>query len=342
MEAREPLLALARKFQCVAVAIVFKVPEELCQDRARQRTDRNFSPQIISRQYQDLERSLPELRREGFRTPDVLVSPEQIDKTVVERQTLRSNLRHEHGPFDVNGDVHGCFDELLDLLQRLGYETKTEPIEPDVSWYKVHHPQRRRAIFLGDLVDRGPKIPQVLNLVMDMVESGAALCLPGNHDVNLLGRLKGKSVEITHGLAESLAQLEHETPGFSLRVTNFIEDLVSHYILDDGRLVVAHAGMKQGLQGRDSRKVRDFALYGETTGESDEFGLPARVNWATEYRGKAVVIYGHTPVPKPKWLNRTINIDTGCVFGGRLTALRYPEMDWVSVPAARAYFFSFS
>jgi protein phosphatase len=193
--------------------------------------------------------------------------------------------------------------------------------------FKVHHPQRRRAIFLGDLVDRGPKIPQVLHLVMDMVESGAALCLPGNHDVKLLGRLKGKSVEITHALAESLAQLEQETPGYRLRVTNIIENLVSHYILDDGRLVVAHAGMKKGLQGRDSRKVRDFALYGETTGESDELGLPARVNWATEYRGKAVVIYGHTPVPKPQWLNRTINVDTGCVFGGRLTALPYPEMD---------------
>jgi protein phosphatase len=342
MEAREPLLALSHRFHCVAVAIVFKVPEELCQGRARQRVDRHFGPDVISQQYQDLERSLPGLRREGFRALYVLVSPEEIDESVVERQPLRSNLRHEHGPFDVIGDVHGCFDELLDLLQKLGYEVKTEPIEPDVLRYKVHHRQHRRAIFLGDLVDRGPKIPQVLRLVMDMVESGTALCLPGNHDVKLLSKLRGKGVQITHGLAESLAQLEQETPGFRQRVANFIENLVSYYILDDGRLVVAHAGMKKGLQGRDSRKVRDFALYGETTGESDEFGLPVRVNWAREYRGKAAVVYGHTPVPKPEWLNRTINIDTGCVFGGSLTALRYPEMECVSVPAARAYFFSFS
>ena len=91
------------------------------------------------------------------------------------------------------------------------------------------------------------------------------------------------------------------------------------------------------MQGRGSGKVRDFALYGETTGETDEFGLPVRCNWAAEYRGSAMVVYGHTPVPEPEWLNRTVNIDTGCVFGGKLTALRYPEKEFVSVPAARTY-----
>ena len=91
------------------------------------------------------------------------------------------------------------------------------------------------------------------------------------------------------------------------------------------------------MQGRGSGKVRDFALYGETTGETDEFGLPVRYNWAAEYRGAAMVVYGHTPVPEPEWLNRTVNIDTGCVFGGKLTALRYPEKEFVSVPAARTY-----
>ena len=112
---------------------------------------------------------------------------------------------------------------------------------------------------------------------------------------------------------------------------------MSHYVLDGGKLVVAHAGMKQEMQGRGSGKVRDFALYGETTGETDEFGLPVRYDWAREYRGEAMVVYGHTPVPEPEWLNRTVNIDTGCVFGGRLTALRYPEKEFVSVPAARTY-----
>ena len=150
----------------------------------------------------------------------------------------------------------------------------------------------------------------------------------------------GKDVQITHGLAESLAQFEayeQHYRGFSRIAAEFIDDLVSHYVLDDGKLVVAHAGMKEIMQGRGSGAVREFALYGETTGETDEFGLPVRYNWAAEYRGPAMVVYGHTPVPEPEWLNRTINIDTGCVFGGKLTALRYPEKEFVSVPAKQTY-----
>ena len=188
-------------------------------------------------------------------------------------------------------------------------------------------------IFLGDLVDRGPKIPQVLRLVMGMLEAGTALCVPGNHDMKLQRALQGRNVQITHGLAESLAQLEPEPQVFKDKLSSFLSDLVSHYVLDDGHLVVAHAGMKAEMQGRGSGQVREFALYGETTGETDEFGLPVRYNWAAEYRARATVVYGHTPVPEPEWLNRTINIDTGCVFGGKLTALRYPEKELVSVPA---------
>jgi protein phosphatase len=202
----------------------------------------------------------------------------------------------------------------------------------------VHHPEGRTAVFLGDLVDRGPKTPQVLKLVMSMTESGSALAVPGNHDNKLKRKLSGRDVQITHGLAESLQQLESEPPEFRERVASFVDSLVSHYVLDDGRLVVAHAGLKEELQGRGSGRVRDFALYGETSGETDEFGLPVRYNWAAEYRGRAMVVYGHTPVSEPEWLNNTICVDTGCVFGGMLTALRYPEKELVSVPAQQTYY----
>ena len=325
-ESRKPLVELAREFHCLPVAIVLNLPERLCQDRNKGRADREFGPHVIRQQTQQLRRSLRGLEREGFRHVFVLNTPEEVDAVVIERQPLWNNLKHEHGPFDIIGDVHGCYDELVELLVQLGYQTTETPVG-----IAVTPPLGRKAIFLGDLVDRGPKITQVLKLVMGMVESGAALCVPGNHDVKLMRKLRGRDVQIKYGLAESLAQLEAEAPDFAQKVAAFVDDMVSHYVLDDGKLVIAHAGMKEAMQGRGSGKVRDFALYGETTGETDEFGLPVRYNWAAEYRGRSMVVYGHTPVPEPEWLNRTINLDTGCVFGGKLTGLRYPEQELVSV-----------
>jgi protein phosphatase len=331
-ESRKPLVELAREYLCLPVAIVLNLPERLCHDRNTARADRDFGPHVIRQQVQQMRRSLRNLEREGFRHVFVLNSEEEVGAAIIERQALWNNLKHEHGPFDIIGDVHGCYDELLELLARLGYE-----ITAAADNFAVKPPAGRKAVFLGDLVDRGPKIPQVLRLVMSMTEAGNALCVPGNHDIKLMRKLRGRDVQITHGLAESLSQLEAEANEFKERVAAFIDDLVSHYVLDDGKLVVAHAGMKEAMQGRGSGKVRDFALYGETTGETDEFGLPVRFNWAAEYRGRATVVYGHTPVPEPEWLNRTINIDTGCVFGGKLTALRYPEKELVAVSAQQTY-----
>jgi protein phosphatase len=331
-EARKPLIELARRYHMLPVAIVFNLPEKLCQERNRNRADRDFGPHVIRQQTQQLRRSLRDLKYEGFRHIHILDSGDEIDSVLIERQPLWNNLKHLHGPFDIIGDIHGCFSELKKLLEQLGYTINKED-----DAFLVQPPAGRKVIFLGDLVDRGPDVAGVLKLVMSMGSNGTALCVPGNHDLKLVRKLKGRQVQITHGLAESLEQLEKESPEFRNQVLEFLDGLVSHYVLDDGKLVVAHAGMKEEMQGRGSGKVRDFALYGETTGETDEFGLPIRYNWAAEYRGKAIVVYGHTPVPEPEWLNRTINIDTGCVFGGRLTALRYPERQMLSVPAERTY-----
>jgi polynucleotide kinase-phosphatase len=336
-DARKPLLALARRYHCLPVAVVFNLPEAVCQERNRLRQDRQVPGHVIRTQRQQLRRVLRGLQGEGFRQVHVLSTPEEVDAAVVERQPLWCDRRDDRGPFDIIGDVHGCFDELTALLARLGYEVAHEPGAASGLGYVVCPPAGRKGVFLGDLVDRGPNVPAVLRLVMSMVEAGVALCVPGNHDDKLQRKLRGSAVKVAHGLAESLAQLEQEPPEFRERVQKFLDGLVSHYVLDGGKLVVAHAGMREDLQGRASRGVREFALYGETTGETDEFGLPVRYNWAAEYRARAAVVYGHTPVPEPEWLNRTINIDTGCVFGGRLTALRYPENELVSVPAARTY-----
>jgi protein phosphatase len=329
-EARRPLVELAREFHALPVAVVFDLPERICQERNRARPDREFGPHVIRRQLGELRRSLRGLNREGFRHVFTFEAPEQVAAAQVGREPLWNNRKGERGPFDIIGDIHGCREELEALLGRLGYAPR-----PEDGAYA--HPEGRKAIFLGDLVDRGPDSPGVLRIVMAMTAAGAALVVPGNHDVKLLRKLRGRDVTVNHGLAETLAQLEPEPPAFKAQVAEFVDGLVSHYVLDGGRLVVAHAGMKQEMQGRGSGRVREFALYGETTGETDEFGLPVRYNWAAEYRGPATVVYGHTPVPRPEWLNRTICIDTGCVFGGSLTALRYPERELVAVPALRAY-----
>jgi protein phosphatase len=336
-EDRQSLLELARTYHALAVAIVFNLPEKLCQERNRQRPERSFGRHVVRLQIQQLRHSLRGLQREGFRYVYRLDTPEEVDAVTIERQRLWTDRRDEHGPFDIIGDIHGCFDELCTLLQRLGYCMTVERDSAGVPVYRVTHPDGRRVVFLGDLVDRGPCIPDVLRVAMHMTAAGNALCVPGNHEVKLLRALRGQRVQVSHGLAESLQQLAAESSAFTEQAIAFFDGLVSHYVLDDGKLVVAHAGMKAEMQGRASGAVRAFALYGETSGETDEFGLPIRYNWAADYRGRALVVYGHTPVPEAEWLNGTICLDTGCVFGGKLTALRYPEKELVSVPAAQTY-----
>lgn len=328
-EARKPLVELARAHYVLPVAIVLDPPEDVLVERNRARPDRDFGAHVLRNQRSQLRRSLAGLQREGFRHVWVLRTPEEAEAVEIERRPLWPDRREERGPFDLIGDVHGCGDELEELLALLGYAPDPEGV--------LRHSEGRKAVFLGDLVDRGPRVTDVLRIAMGMVAAGSALCVPGNHDVKLVRWLRGKNVKVAHGLECTIEQLEREPPEFRERVEAFLDSLISHYVLDGGRLVAAHAGLKAEMQGRASGQVREFALYGETTGEFDELGLPVRLDWAAEYRGAARVVYGHTPVAEPSWLNRTINIDTGCVFGGRLTALRYPELATVSVPARKAY-----
>ena len=329
-EARKSLIDLARKHHVIPVAIVLNLPRELCAERNRARPDRDFGKGVVWGQADSLRRSLKGLRRE-FSQVTVLDTPEEIDAVRVERQKLWNNKSDVTGPFDLIGDLHGCFDELHMLMTKLGYV-----VEGDRP-YRVSHPDGRRLIFVGDLVDRGPKTPEVLRIVMDMVAAGVAFCVTGNHDDKLKKALQGRDVKIAHGLAESLEQIGNESGEFKRDVIGFLDGLISHYVFDGGKLAVSHAGLKEHYIGRGSPRIRSFCMYGETTGEIDEFGLPVRHNWALDYRGATTLVYGHTPVPEPEWLNRTINIDTGCVFGGKLTALRYPENELVAVDALRTY-----
>ncbi|MFF7333576.1 polynucleotide kinase-phosphatase [Streptomyces sp. NPDC008150] len=325
-DSRRQLIELARKYDVLPIAVVLDVPEEVCAERNAHRTDRADMPRrVVQRHVRELKRSVRHLEREGFRKVHVLRGVAEAENATVVTERRFNDLTHLTGPFDIVGDVHGCASELESLLAKLGYVDGV-------------HPAGRTAVFVGDLVDRGPDSPGVLRRVMSMVGSGNALCVPGNHE-NKYGRfLKGRNVQHTHGLAETIEQMDRESDEFRAQVREFIDGLVSHYVLDGGRLVVCHAGLPEKYHGRTSGRVRSHALYGDTTGETDEFGLPVRYPWAEDYRGRAAVVYGHTPVPEATWLNNTICLDTGAVFGGRLTALRWPERELVGVDAEKVWY----
>ena len=331
---RKSLVALAKEHDVLPVAIVLDVPERIAAERTAARADRAFGPEVVRRQSAQLRKGIGGLKREGFRTVHVLRDQEEIDGAEIVRTRLLNDRTDEHGPFDVIGDVHGCRSELESLLSALGYELTRDGEGRPVD---AVHPGGRRAVFLGDLVDRGPDTPGVLRLVMGMVAAGNAIAVPGNHEDKLARALRGDAVTVANGLEVSLTQLAAEPEEFRTEVERFCRELVAHLVLDDGRLVVAHAGLPEEYHGRASGRVRAFALYGDVTGEKDEYGLPVRRDWARDYRGAATVLYGHTPVPRAEWVNNTMCLDTGCVFGSALTALRYPEREIVSVPAERVW-----
>ncbi|MCH9806651.1 MAG: polynucleotide kinase-phosphatase [Alphaproteobacteria bacterium] len=334
-EDRAQLVALARKWHAPVVALVLDIDPEICHARNAGRDNRNFGEQVPRNHSRMIRRGLRNFKFEGFSDWHVMRDEAAVEAVEIVREPLWTDLRKEHGPFDIIGDVHGCFDELTALLAQLGYQV--DDYEQGETLFNAFHPDGRIAFFVGDLCDRGPRNVDVLRLVMGMAAAGTARCVIGNHDFKLLKWLRGKKTTLTHGLDLTVAELEQTSEEFRRSVREFIFSLRSHAWLDDGNLVVVHAGLKEEMHGRGSGALRSFAMFGDTTGEVDEFGLPVRLEWARDYRGRAAVVFGHTPTREAQWLNGTLCIDTGCVFGGTLTALRWPEKELVALPALKEY-----
>jgi len=333
---RKGWIELARRWHALPVAIVVDPGIDICVARNKLRPDRPSSPQVIVRMTSEIRRGLRGLQREGFRQVWKLGGEDEIAAATVTRRPLWTDKRADAGPFDIIGDVHGCATELETLLTTLGYQVAWSE-ERGERAVTVTPPEGRKAVFLGDLVDRGPNAPDCLRIAMSMVAAGTGYCIQGNHERKFGRWLDGRKVTIAHGLQQTIDQYELADRGFKAAVRPFVDDLRSHLWLDGGRLAVAHAGLKAEMIGRGSGAVREFALYGETTGEIDEFGLPVRADWAAHYRGETTVVYGHTPMPEAQWVNNTLCIDTGCVFGGKLTALRWPERELVEVQAHQVW-----
>jgi protein phosphatase len=319
---RAPLVALARDYDLGAAAVVLDLPRPLLEARGA-------NPATTVAQVAELRRTLARLPAERFGPVHVLRSPEEMAAASLRRVPLPPDRRDLRGPFDFIGDVHGCLPELRDLLGQLGYREDGAGL-----WTP---PPGRTAIFLGDLTDRGPDSASTLRLILAMVRAGRGLCIRGNHDEKLARALEGRKVSPAHGLGGTLAELEEAGPDFRAEVRDFLEALPPHLVLDEGRVVAAHAGLPEQYHGRDSTRSRRFSLYGDVNGATDECGLPVRRDWAAGYGGAALVVYGHTPYVAPRWLGRTLNLDTGCAFGGRLSALRYPELEILGVPARAVY-----
>lgn len=229
---------------------------------------------------------------------------------------------------DIIGDVHGCFDEFKHLTQELGYSWE--------SGIPLHH-ANRILCFVGDITDRGPNSLGMIEVVWKLWKKGVAYYVPGNHCDKLYRYFIGRKVQITHGLETTVSELgELSVKKANMYKKMFIELIESsplYQILDDGKLVIAHAGIRTDYIGKYNKQVKTFVLYGDITGETLANGMPVRKDWAKKYHGKPVIVYGHTPVQQPRKVGNSINIDTGAVFGGKLTGLKYPEMETLSVPS---------
>lgn len=232
-----------------------------------------------------------------------------------------------HGPFDIIGDVHGCAKELESLLEKLGWQQ-------DADGCYQHVDSNRMVVFVGDLVDRGPDTPKVLQIAMDLLEKKRAFWVLGNHDDKLRRWLKGNKVKLSHGIQETIDQLEAYSQEFHQKIFETLDSLPSYIVFNDDQLIIAHAGLKEKFHFQMTEGAHKFALFGQPTGKYDDHGYPIRYPWEQDYQGKATVIFGHVIVDEVQNINNCIDIDTGCVFGGKLTAYRWPEQEIVQVQSS--------
>ena len=315
-EKRREVLKDAKKENYLRIGIVFDLDEEALFAHGRKP-----SPDLRS-QRQQASSLKKRLREEGFDQLYFLNSDEETNSVTIERRKPVFDLKNETGPFDIIGDVHGCLAELEKLIRKLGYQEK-EGI--------YSHKDNRKLIFVGDIVDRGPDSLGVIRLIMKLCSQNIAFMVQGNHDDRLLRYLKGNAVEVKHGLETTAEEFRNVSDGEKQEIIRFLENTPTYYVFDNGNLLAVHAGIKESYVGKYTKRIREFCLFGLTTGEINEIGMPVRLDWARDYKGDTLIVYGHTPGLYVYRQNNAICVDTGCVFMNRLSALRYPEMTVVDV-----------
>jgi protein phosphatase len=331
--ARDNLTRLAKKHQVPCFVLALDVPADECIRRDALRPERQVGEHVIRRHHAQFENAKREIARDRAFDAVHILTPREIESVVIAQGSGGAPPARDGAAWDVIGDVHGCFAELGDLLETLGYRWDERGLPV--------HPDGRIPVFVGDLADRGPDSPGVLRLVSRLVAAGEALFVPGNHDDKLFRMLRGNKVTRSHGLdlteRQLLALPPRERAALEGDILSYLATQPPYLVLDGGRFVVAHAGIREDMIGRTGGRVREFTLYGDVRGFEPGTNKPIRHDWAREYGGSALIAYGHTPQDELKWVNNTVNLDLGCVFGGALAALRYPEREFVSVPARAQY-----
>ena len=223
--------------------------------------------------------------------------------------------------FDIIGDVHGCYDELLALLAPLNWA-----LDENGVFRNTVNPERT-LVFCGDLGDRGPNSLGVFTAVRKSIEAGTAKCVRGNHENKAGKYFVKKNTKLRGGLETTVKEIEaagwseDEQTAFGQWCLS-LPAWIKLELPDGSPLVVVHACLPFNLE---DPKSEGKAIYGIPTGY-DANGFPTRLDWAQKYRGKATVVHGHDVIGlEPRLLNKVWNLDTGGVFGGRLTCLQLPE-----------------
>ena len=329
---REKYFKIAKQQHIPIYGIVFDTPLDILLARDANRKQ----PRGVNRVKQQARKFKDEkrfIKKEPY-TRLYTVKDEQVE---VIRHASPLKIEVGNG-IDIIGDIHGCYDEMMVLIKRLGY------VEQGGLYI---HPQGRRLLSVGDIMSRGPKSLATMRFWLTQIEAGLSYMTDSNHGWKIARWLEGHAVNLTHGdeLVEQefkLYEQEHgveETKNVKARFVKMLLNAPSHYILVEnglGKTIVTHAGIRDHYIGKTSPRIRDFCRYGEIIGESDT-GRPIRGDWFLQHQTSELIVWGHDPKVKPYKINNTINIDQGVVFGGELTAFRYPEQTFEAVKAYKNY-----
>lgn len=332
---RKRYITIAKNNHVPIVAIILDVEQNILLERDEFR-DNPRGKRRIKQQYQVFKREKRFIKKEGYHATYFIHNTDEIELKRHSKNPIELDVAKG---IDIIGDVHGCFDEMIQILEKLGYEQNHEK-------YFIH-PEGRKFLSLGDVMSRGPKSLETMQFFLRHVNQDLAYMIDSNHGWKIARWLDGRKVTLNHGdelVEEEIKQFqeqygEEQTVELKKELKKFLLNAPSHYVLTKNgvpTLVCTHAGIKDEFIGKQSYDVSDFCRYGDTDG-FDDAGKPIRKDWSIHHKASTLIIWGHDPKPKPLIINNTINIDQGVVFGGELTALRYPEKEFVSVKAKKDY-----